>query len=259
MKLIENDIATIHLAEGMVPSVTKLCLLIKEHPFILEPFRDINEEAKNVFFTEGFQLYSTYAKTTLLFDETTQCFFKIIHPTTLKKRLFWLLKNKARSVYDLSEYLLSNNIRVPGVTAYGLFKRGNKPFFTMEKIEGESLYNIIKAKGTLNFTTYIKIIDELLKLHNLGYWWGDAHPAHIIIKGGEVSGIVDFEGVRKNRPFRLKNLLKDLAGLNHPELPVTKDERLALFSYYADKLNVRNRGRFFQMLKYYTDRRWKKR
>lgn len=258
MKLIQNDIASVHLAEEMAASVNNLCHLIRDQPFILEPFRGINEEAKKVFSSEGFQLYSTYAKTTLVYDENTNCFFKIIHPMTLKNRLFWLFRNRARSVYELSGHLLSRNIIVPRVTAYGRFKRGHKPFFAMKKIEGTSLYEIIKKKESIPFNAYLKIIDEVLKLHSIGYWWGDAHPAHIIIQGGEVSGMLDFEDIRRNRPFRVKNLVKDLAGLNHPELPLTKDEKLVLFSYYADKFSVRNRQKFFQLMRYYTDRRWKK-
>jgi len=247
--------------------MSKFCDVLKGCPLCLEPFRNINEEVKEEFSKEGFRLYATVKATTLVYDPETDCFLKILHPMTIKSRVLFYLTDRARSIYNISEHLLSQGTKVQPVAAYGFIKKGRRPFFAIKKVAGESLYDILIRGGkTPGMETYRNAISEVARIHGLGYWLGDAHLSHIFIKGTEVSGLIDIDGIRKNRPFMLKNLAKDIAGLNHPELPLTKDEKMSLLDHYLDAVEIskktprRLRGvkkKFIQLIKHYTERRWK--
>jgi tRNA A-37 threonylcarbamoyl transferase component Bud32 len=260
MKCIENDAARLCYIESKELSdvIKKLCHLIKSNPFILKPFRDINEDTKRVLSAKGFHLYSTVEKTTLFYDPETDCFFKILHPLTLKNKLLYLFIHRTRAIYNLAEYLHSRGIKVQRVMVYGIFKKGRLPFFAIKRAEGKSLYDIlIREKKTLPLDTYRRVIDEIVKLHSLGYWFGDAHLSHIFITDSGVSGIIDIDSIRKNHFFTMKNFAKDIAGFNHPELPLTEDKKNSLLSYYLKSMGINRENIFLRFLKYYSERRWK--
>jgi hypothetical protein len=258
MKRLENEVACFNYSEAMHSSISKLSDLIGNNPVILEPFRNISDNIKDLFSSKGFQLYPTVKKTTLFFDPAADCFFKILHPLNLKNRILFLFTDKARSIYNLSEQLWSKGVKIQRVTAYGLIRKCRRPFFAIKKAEGESLYDILIRGGKkISMPMYRTVIDEVGKLHVLGYWLGDAHLSHIFITDEGVSGFIDIDGIRRNSPFMLKNLTKDLAGLNHPDLPLTEDEKKSLLNYYLNTLGIKNEEKFLRLLKYYTERRWK--
>ncbi|MBI5407940.1 MAG: hypothetical protein HZA14_01080 [Nitrospirae bacterium] len=260
MKYFENDTAGFYCNDGDPAQsfIAKIAGLIKNHPFVLEPFPDIREDIRSLLAKQGLLLYSTVKKTTLIYDPESAAFLKILHPLNIRSRVVFLLVKKAKTIYNTSEYLSSKGIKMQRVIAYGIFKNGSLPFFAVKKAEGESLYDILIRGGrSLTVTEYRKVIDEVARLHSLGYWLGDAHLSHIFIKDGEVSGLIDIDGIRKNRPYMLKNLAKDIAGLNHPDLPLTNDEKKSLLGYYLDKVKVSEEDKFIQLVKYYTERRWK--
>jgi hypothetical protein len=257
MKYFKNDVASFNYNETVLPSVINLCNLIKVYPFILKPFRGKDEKVEAILSSSGFILYPTVKKTTLFYESTTDCFFKIFHPLTLKHKIFFLFKNRIRAIYNLSEYLLSKGIRVPEITAYGLLK-SSRLFFVMRRIEGKSLYDIlIGEKMTIPKEMYLKIVDKVAEVHSLGHWLGDAHLSHIFVNNSGVSGFIDIDSIKKNRPFRLRNLAKDLAGFNHPGLPIAENEKMDLLKYYMKKLEVRDREKFLRLVTHYTERRWK--
>jgi tRNA A-37 threonylcarbamoyl transferase component Bud32 len=258
MKYSDNEVASFCSHEALFPSVMNFCNLTKEYPFLLAPFRGKNEEVRELMNPLGFVLYPTVRKTTLFYEGTTDCFLKILHPLTLKYQVLSLFINRARSIYLLSLQLLSNNIRVPKILAYGLFKKGRKPFFVMNRIEGKSLNDIlIKEKAVVPKEIYGKALEEVARLHTAGFWLGDAHLAHIFVSDAECSGFIDIDSIIKNSPFGLKNLAKDLAGLNNPGLPLTEHEKKELLGVYLDRIDVKDKGKFLQLIKHYTVRRWK--
>ncbi len=166
--------------------------------------------------------------------------------------------DKSRAIYHLSERLYQRGVKVQKVTAYGFFKKGRRSCLTIKRAEGESLYDIlIRKKRNITIANYRKVIDEVARLHSLGYWFSDAHLSHIFMKDDEVSGIIDIDSMRKNMPYMLKNLAKDIAGLNHPELPLTKDEKNSLMRYYLDISDIHDEKKFLLLLQYFTERRWK--
>jgi aminoglycoside phosphotransferase len=257
MKYFKSYVASFYYNETVLPSVINLCNLIKEYSFILKPFRGKDEKVEAILSSSGFILYPTVKKTTLFYESATDCFFKILHPLTLKHKISFLFKDRIRAIYNLSEYLLSKGIKVPQIMAYGLLK-SNRLFFVMRRIEGKSLYDILlREKKTIPKEMYLKIVDKVAEVHSLGHWLGDAHLSHIFVNASGVSGFIDIDSIKKNRPFRLKNLAKDLAGLNHPELPVTEAEKMKLLNYYMNKIDIRKREIFLRLLKQYTERRWK--
>ncbi|MBI5055809.1 MAG: hypothetical protein HZB61_04245 [Nitrospirae bacterium] len=258
MKHINNDAASFHCSEDILTSLARFCEIIKRYPVSLEPYRGMNEKARAAFQEGGFQLYSTVKKTTLVYDPSGDCFIKVLHPMNIKDKLSFLFIDKARAIYNISEQLLTKGVKAMKVTAYGSLKKGKQPFFAVKKAEGESLYEImIRGKMTLDTQTLKNVLDEVAGLHRLGYWFGDAHLSHIFIKGPGVSALIDIDGIRRNRPYMLKRLAKDIAGLNHPELPLTKDEKESLLDYYLNTLTIKDKVKFTRLLKYYTERRWK--
>jgi hypothetical protein len=260
MKYNENESAGYYCDDTKLVQyfIAKLSDLIKHNPRVLEPFMDRSEEVKEVLSSKGLQLYATVKKTTLIYDPGTDCYLKILHPLNMKNRLLFRLMDRAEAIYRMSEQLLSEGIKAMDVVAYGHFKKGRLPFFVVRKAAGESLYDmLIREKRTIGMDIYQNVIDEVAKVHRLGYWLGDAHLSHIFIKDGQVSGIIDIDSVRKNRFFHLKHYAKDLAGLNHPELPLTKDEKKDILYHYVRTAGMKNEKKFMRLLTDYTERRWK--
>lgn len=260
MKHIENDTVDLYYDPGKAvhQSITRLCDLIRTEPAVIRPVRGINNDIGTLFEKKGFHFYSTVKKTTLFYDPATDSFFKILHPLKLKNKLSALFTHRSRAIYDLSELLCAQDIKIQKITAYGLLKNGRLPFYLMKKAEGKSLYDILIREGkSLQINVYQEALNEMAKLHSAGYWFGDAHLSHIFIKDSAVSGIIDIDSITRNRLYMVKNLAKDIAGLNHPELPLTGDEKKLLINHYMDTVKLKNRKKFHQMIKHYTERRWK--
>jgi hypothetical protein len=258
MKYIKNNIASFHCVEELQLSLTRLCETVRRSPLCLEPFRGVEKKMEKVFAEGGFQLYPTVRSTTLLYDAASECFLKVLHPLKLKSRIFFALTDKARSIYNISGELISRDVKTVRVLAYGKFRKGSRPFFVCKKAEGRSLKDILLTEGeTPGMGTYLNVIGEVSRLHNLGYWFGDAHLSHIFIKEAQVSGIIDIDSIRKNRFFLLENLAKDIAGLNHPDLPLTEDEKKDILDNYIKAAGIKNEKKFIRLLKHYTEQRWK--
>lgn len=157
MRCIKNDVGSFCCTEDLLPFLEKLCEIIRRSPICLEPFRGINEETKKLFSGGGFQFYPTVKKTTLIYDPATECFVKILHPLHFKNKIYFLFTDRAKAIYNVSEYLLSKKIKVQRVIAYGSFNHRMQPFFAVKKAEGESLYDImIRGNKTLDIRTLQK-------------------------------------------------------------------------------------------------------
>jgi len=81
--------------------------------------------------------------------------------------------------------------------------------------------------------------------------------SHVFVDGDKISGVVDIDSIRRNILFKMHNQAKDLAGFNHPGLPLSSSQRKEGFHYYIEKMNIKKRDRFLNLLEYYTRRRWK--
>ncbi|KPK02763.1 MAG: hypothetical protein AMK71_01185 [Nitrospira bacterium SG8_35_4] len=260
MKCIKNDVVTCYCNESsdLQTSIERLAGLFRRNPSLLEPFRHVSSEVEDHFKAEGFQIYPTVKKTTLLYDPASDCFLKVLHPLTLKHRVQFAVMTRSKAIYKTAEFLFSKGVPVQRVEAYGTLTPGSRPFFGIKRADGDSLYDIfIRQKQTMNMDHCRAVIGEISKVHALGFWLGDAHLSHIFVKDGKVSGIIDIDSVRRNRPFLLKNPAKDLAGLNHPDLPLSRDDKNSLMDHYLIQSGIREKDKFIRLLKYYTERRWK--
>lgn len=260
MKYIENDAAVFYSDDSKLVQyfIAKLTDLAKNNPMVIEPCMDLSDEVKELLSQKGLQLYPTVKKTTLIYDPGTESYLKILHPLNMKSRLLFRLVDRAEAVCNIADRLIAEGIKAVDVIAYGHLKKRRLPFFVVRKVAGESLYDIlIRGKRTLGMEIYLNVIAEVARIHRLGYWLGDAHLSHIFIKDAQVSGIIDIDSVRKNPLFLMKNYAKDIAGLNHPELPLTKDEKKAILNHYVKAAGIKNEKKFIQLLKHYTERRWK--
>lgn len=260
MKCLKNDVLTCYFNErpGLHTSIERLAFLIRKSPALLEPFRIVSSEIKEQFQAAEFRIYPTVKRTTLLYDPACDCFLKVLHPLDLKHRVQFAVKHRTRAVYRTAEYLYSQGVPLQRVEAYGTLKIGNRPFFIMKRAEGDSLYDMfIRQKRTVNMDLCRAVLGEVAKIHSLGFWLGDAHLSHIFVRDGGISGVIDIDSIRRNRPFMLRHPAKDLAGLNHPDLPLSDDDRKSLLDFYITEAAVRKRDQFIRLLKYYTERRWK--
>ncbi len=258
MKQLKNDTASFYYTEALLPHIKKFCRLSQEYPFLFEPVRGINEKAKEVFSKEGFDLISTVKKTTLLYNQEADSFFKVLHPLTLKKKILFNISDSAARLYSISESLLKQGVKVPQVAAYGNFKKGPRPFIVMKRVEGRSLHHIlIRENETLPIEIYQKVMVAVARFHNAGYWFGDSHIDHIFIKDGEVSGFIDIDSIKKKKCQCIKSYAKDMAGLNHYRLPLSEDEKKDLLAYYLKLSGNNDHDEFCRLTKKYSERRWR--
>lgn len=285
MKYSENDMAIFYYDPDVAvhSCVTEFCSLAANHPLLLEPFKGNDEklssalasgfsaddadgrnnalpfscDRKPIVHINGYYLLPTVPKTTLLYHRESDCFFKVIHSLTLKSKIVSFFSDRARRVFELAGQLRAKGFQAPVVHAYGMFRKSRSVFYIMERVKGNSLYEIlVKKKETLPAKMYEKVIDALADLHNNGYWFGDLRIAHIFVQDINISGFVDIDNIKRNSPFRMKNIAKDLAGLNQPELPLTKDEKRSLLDYYISKSGINDKTGLENLVMQYSKRRW---
>jgi len=258
MRNYTNDVASFHSNEVLTDHIEKFVDLVRRNPLILEAVRGKSEDTERIFSSAGYILYSTVKRTTLFYNPEADCFFKILQPVNFKSRISFAFFNRARQIYNLSEFLIDRDISVPRIEAFGTFRSLKRPFFIMRRIEGKSLYDhLVKEGNSLLMPVCMKVVEKLTELHRLGFWLGDAHLSHVFIKDGEVKGFIDIDSIRRNRPYKIRNLAKDLAGLNHPELPLDDEDKKKLLSRYMDIMHIRNKKKFHGLVNCCTEQRWK--
>lgn len=256
MRHIKNDVGSFYSSEDVIPSLLRLCNLISGYPDILKPVRGADKEAKRICSNHGLTLYPTVRDTTLLYDKEDGRFIKILHPITIKDRLRFLLMNRAEEIFKLSEKLRDQGVKVVEVVAYGILRSYRRPVYIMKRVEGKSLYDIlIREKRTVEFTLFERVIDEVARLHKLGYWFGDSHISHIFLNGSTLEGFIDIDGIRRNRFLNIKKMARDIAGLNYPSIPITDDEKMLLLNHYISRLDI-EKEKFLKLLKSYIKKRW---
>ncbi|MEW6602111.1 MAG: hypothetical protein AB1499_14150 [Nitrospirota bacterium] len=260
MKHITNKAAVFYCDKSRLVQyfINRLSDIVDKNPRVIEPAEDLNEDVKDLLSQKGLQLYPTVRKTTLIYDPGTESYLKILHPLNLKSKVLFRFRNRGEEICRTAERLIYEGVNVTDVIAYGHFRKGKLPFFAVKKAPGESLYDILVRGGrTLDREIYMTVMDEVARIHRLGYWLGDAHLSHIFIKEEQVSGIIDIDSIRRNRPFSIRNCVKDIAGLNHPDLPLTKDEKKDILNHYFKAAGTKNEKKFIRLLRHYTEKRWK--
>jgi tRNA A-37 threonylcarbamoyl transferase component Bud32 len=285
MQYDENDMARFYYDSGRAvhSCIKRFCEMAADCPLLIMPFKGNDEQtvaalsrqfsagrAKDrdhtlpfscdrvpAAYADGYYLLPTVRKTSLFYHQESDCFFKILHALTFKNKIVSMFSDRARHVYELTEHLRNKGFQVPRVHAYGMFRKNRAVFYIMERIKGNSLYDIlVKKKETLPEEMYVKVIHAVAALHSLGYWFGDLRAAHIFVHDREIAGFADIDSIKKNVPFRLKHIAKDLAGLNQPGLPLQKDEKMTLFEQYISKSHTGNKPRLLNLIRHYSERRW---
>lgn len=259
MKVLRNSAGSFRCTDDLLPSLEAFCDLVTGNPFLLRPFRGTNDEAERVFAASGFRLYPTITKTTLVYDVRTDTFFKILHPLSLKYRILFPLTNRARSLYLRSQDLLSRGLKVSPVVGYGRLGQGKMPFFIMRRIGGRSLYDrVVNDHEKITAETILRILDDLAPFHRYGFWMRDLHLRHIFIDQGAVSGFLEIDSIKRNIPFRMANLARDLAWVAHPHLSLSEEEKARSLDYYMEKAGIRRREKFLAVFESYEERKRRK-
>lgn len=253
----ENNVVSCNLAEKVSGSFARFCGLLSGQPDLLRPEKGIEGDRHDRFREYGFELYPTVKHTTLCYDAADDCFYKVLHPLTLKRRISALFVDRAAKIYRTWRILTAEGVKMAAVLCYGTIKRNRLPFFVMGRLEGKSLYDLlIREKQQLPSPVYYRAIDQIAKVHAAGYWLGDAHLSHIFVDREEITGFIDIDSFRQHRVFRQRHFAKDLAGMNHPQLPMGEAEKRLLLDYYMDKSGILTQGAFCNLVSHYTGRRW---
>lgn len=259
MKKIENSILTCYYHENVEKSLHKIYLFFKEYPIVLKPIDGRTDTIKSIFSSNNYEFYPTKKKTTVFYDRESNIFIKILHPLKFKEKLKSKFINPSKKIYLLSEYLNKAGIKIPKILAYGRIKKGDLPFFLMKRIEGFQLKTfLIREKKKLAKNVYFDIIKNIADLHKIGYWFRDLHLAQIYVNESKFTGFIDIDSIRKNFIFKIRHQAKDIAGLNHPELDITKKEKEELLKYYMDLMGIDCRNKFISYVKKYSELRWRK-
>jgi len=259
MKHVINDRIDLTYETPLEESVQGLINLLISFPHAVRPERKVDEKTASAYAAQGFRLYPTVLNTTLFYDERSDCFFKMLHPLGPKRRLLFSITDRARQIYTLSRELNAWGIPLPKVRAYGKIRVKNVPVFAMEMVRGRSLYDMVVRDGQpFPMKLGLKVMDMIAKIHRSGYWLGDAHLSHIFADDTGVTGFIDVDSMRRNLRTGTRNFAKDLAGLDHPLLPLTGEEKKELADHYLQAMEIADRAAFLTVLKTYSERRWKR-
>jgi len=259
MKHLINDKIDLTYETPLEDSVQGLINLLTVSPHAVRPERKVDEKTAASYAAQGFRLYPTVLKTTLFYDEPSDCFFKMLHSFGPKRRMLFSIIDRARQIYTLSRELNARGIPLPKVRAYGKIRVKNMPVFAMERVRGRSLYDMVVRDGQpFPMKLGLKVMDMIAKIHRSGYWMGDAHLSHIFVDETDVTGFIDIDSMRRNLRTGTRNFAKDLAGLDHPRLPLTEEEKKELADHYLQAMNIADRSAFLRVLKTYSERRWKR-
>jgi hypothetical protein len=254
-----SRVARIECDDALAPSIARLLDLLAAYPVALLPGEGSAPAAKAAFFSHGFHLFPTGPKSTVLYDPVSDCFLKILHPRPLPLRglVHSLIADRARQIHALSEWLIERGLPVPRVRAFGKIRKGRKPFYAVERARGRSLYDlVIRERRAMPAELCRTVIDAVAGLHRLGYWLGDAHLSHVFVHEGEVSAFIDIDSVRRNAPPRLSNLARDLAGLNHPGLPLGRSDKESALRHYAERMSLKDEVAFRRLVEHHSAERW---
>lgn len=254
---VEHNAVSCHLDEEISRSFERLCGLLSRQPDLLRAEKGMEGDRQEQLQKYGFKLYSTVRNTTLFYDAADDCFYKILHPLTMKRRTVALFTDRTEKIYRTWRILVAQGIKMPEILCYGTIRQGRLPFFAVRRVQGRSLYDLlVREQEKLRSAIYYQAIDEIAKVHAAGYWLGDAHLSHIFVDGEEITGFIDIDSFRRNRVFRHRHFAKDLAGMNHPRLPMEDAEKRLLLDYYMDKTGIIKPAAFCDLVCHYTRRRW---
>jgi tRNA A-37 threonylcarbamoyl transferase component Bud32 len=259
MKHVSNDRIDLTYETPLEESVQGLINLLTFFPHAVRPERKADEKTVSAYAAQGFRLYPTVLNTTLFYDERSDCFFKMLHPLGPKRRMLFSITDRARQIYTLSRELNAWGVPLPKIRAYGKIRGKNVPVFAMERVRGRSLYDMVVRDGQpLPMKLGLKVMDMIARIHRSGYWLGDAHLSHIFADDTNVTGLIDVDSMRRNLRTGTRNFAKDLAGLDHPLLPLTGEEKKELADHYLQAMEIADRAAFLRALKTYSERRWKR-
>jgi hypothetical protein len=250
----------IEFDEALAPSIVRLLDLLGDIRAVPLAAGGSDAAVAPAFSARGFRLYPTWPQTTVFYDPASDCFFKILHrrPSTLRGRARSLVTDRAREIHALSKWLVDRGVPIPRVRAFGTVREGGRPVYALERAHGRSLYDlVVRERRPLPPALCRKVIDAVARLHGLGYWLGDAHLSHIFVHQGELSGFIDIDSIRRNRPPRLTNLARDLGRLNHPALPLGRADGDSLLQRYAARMTLKDAKAFERLVDDYSSRRWR--
>jgi hypothetical protein len=259
MRRHADALLRIEFDEALAPSIARLQGLLGDLRSAALPSEGPDAVMEATFAARGFHLYPTWPRTTVFYDAASDCFFKTLNrpPRTLRERAHSLITDRARRIHALSSWLVDQGVPIPRVRAFGVVRDGRRPMYAIERAQGQSLYDLlVRAQQGIPAPLAWKVIDAVAGLHGLGYWLGDAHLSHIFVHQDDVSGIIDIDSIRPNRPPRLANLARDLGRLNHPAFPLGLGDGDSLLRRYAARMRLHDVTALARLVEESSSRRW---
>ncbi len=255
-----DDLLRVEFDEALGPSIARLLDLLGDLRSAARTSGSSDAGMQATFAARGFRLHPTWPQTTVFYDSASDCFFKTLNrrPRTLRGRAHALITDRARQIHALSRWLADRGVPIPRVRAFGTIREGRRPVYAIARADGRSLYDLlVRERGAIPPPLARKVVDAVAGLHGLGYWLGDAHLSHVFVHQGEVSGFIDIDSIRPNRPPSLANLARDLGRLHHPALPLQRGDGDSLLQHYAARTSLQDVKAFERLVEGYSSRRWR--
>jgi hypothetical protein len=258
MRRHADRVARIEFDEALAPSIARLLDVLDDLRAVPLDVEGSDAVVAPALAARDFRLYPTWPQTTVLYDSASDCFFKILHrrPRALRGRVHALITDRGRQIHALSRWLGDRGVPIPRVRAFGIVREGRRPLYAIDRAQGRSLYDLlVRERGAIPLPLARRVVDAVAGLHGLGYWLGDAHLSHVFVHHGQVSGLIDVDSIRSNRPPRLANLARDLGRLNHPAIPLGRADGDSLLRYYAARTKLKDVKAFERLVEGYSSKR----
>jgi hypothetical protein len=237
--------------------IERFIRLVDENPFLLDPVEGMNDRAAELFSLSGFMLYPTVRKTLLVYDKECDCFIKVLHQLSLKDRIYSLLSDRSRKIFEVSQKLASKGIGGPPIVAYGVISLRKAPFYGMKKMKGISLYDLfIRGGAPVKIKLMTDLMESIARLHAAGFWLGDAHLSHVFAVEDHIEGFIDLDSIRRIALFHLKKRAKDIAGMFHPGVSIPMNDRRSIMEHYMKVARLKKEEKFMNLTDCFIKRRW---
>jgi len=250
-------------SKELVEEVKNILRIHDKYPEALFPLRGMNDNVNKIFNKIGFELIPTVPSTTVLkkLKSDKTWFLKIYHPLKLKNKLLEGFYPRAKRTFQKTSRFLQYGLNTSEPLGWCYLRRLNKSIFIMDEVKGLSLYDILIRKKTITDKNRIKnisekLLNELCLCHSRGIFFGDLHLGHIYPEGDRLY-FIDLDSVIFKKHLRYDDIAKNLAGLNHPLLPLSKEERLSFLYNYAMAMNMEMEI-LLEKIKQLTKKRYKR-
>ncbi len=232
------------VSETYIKEVEQILDAGEKEPELWIPVRGENDRLKSIFQKVGYELIPTVMSTTVLRKVGAEgaWYVKIYHALKWKDRIRERLRPRALRTYLITRRFQSIGLQTPEPLGWCYIKGKNKSLIFTKQARGDSLYDIFIRKKTpfekINQREVLEmVLNEMLLAHKSGVYFGDLHLGHIYITERDVE-FIDLDSVKFRGRLRPSEMARNLAGLNHPALPLEKELKSLFLKRYTEEMGL---------------------